>query len=264
MLARAATGHDDRLAGARRLPDRAASRPAAPSRSGNRSTMRPAIDGSAAIMSVMWYGGPARGLGAVVDAHGIGRGPSGAVGSKSVPIVGVMSATIGRLMGARARGRRAPPRSRRAHPAPCTKESSADAGWSHCPAGLEGRVRRLGPRRGVGAHGRAGPGTPKTSGSSRSGSSTTSHRARADRRDHLRVVLDALRPGDGHRSRPARPHGRLHRIPQPRPHREARLDDRRHQRRPLRARHRGRLEGGRVAGLRLRVPAHGRTARRPG
>ena len=54
--------------------------------------------------------------------------------------------------------------------------------------------------------------------------------------------------------RPARPHGRLHGVPQPGPDGQAGLDHRRHQRRPVRARHRRRLEGGRVAGLRLRLP----------
>ena len=57
------------------------------------------------------------------------------------------------------------------------------------------------------------------------------------------------------RAGPPRPHGRVHRVPQPGPDREAVVDDRRHLRRPLRARHRRRLEGGRVAGLRLRLPA---------
>ena len=92
------------------------------------------------------------------------------------------------------------------------------------------------------------------------------HRPAADRRDHLRVVLRPVRAGDGDRARPARPHGHLHRVPQPRPHRQDGLDDRRHQRRPLRARHRRRLEGRGVAGLRLRLPDHRRAdgrARRP-
>ena len=43
-------------------------------------------------------------------------------------------------------------------------------------------------------------------------------------------------------------------LPQPGPHGQDGLDHRRHQRRSLRARHRRRLEGGGVAGLRLRLP----------
>ena len=50
----------------------------------------PATAGSAAIMSVMWYGGPDRRLGVSVDAHGSGGPGSGAVGSKAA------SAVIGR------------------------------------------------------------------------------------------------------------------------------------------------------------------------
>ena len=75
-----------------------------------------------------------------------------------------------------------------------------------------------------------------------------------DRRDHLRVVLGARRARDGDRAGPPRPHGRVHGVPQPGPHRQAVLDARRHQRRPVRARDRGRLEGRRVEGLRLRLP----------
>ena len=52
-----------------------------------------------------------------------------------------------------------------------------------------------------------------------------------------------------------RAHGRVHRLPQPGADGQDVVDHRRHQRRPLRARHRRRLEGGRVAGLRLRLPA---------
>ena len=59
------------------------------------------------------------------------------------------------------------------------------------------------------------------------------------------------------------PHGRLHGLPEPGADGEAVLDHRRHQRRPLRARHRRRLEGGRVAGVRLRLPAARRAPRRP-
>ena len=51
-------------------------------------------------------------------------------------------------------------------------------------------------------------------------------------------------------------------LPQPGRDGQDGLDDRRHQRRPLRARHRGRLEGRRVAGLRLRLPAARRADRR--
>ena len=67
-------------------------------------------------------------------------------------------------------------------------------------------------------------------------------------------------------ARPARPHGHLHGVPQPGAHGQDVVDDRRDQRRPLRARHRGRLEGGGVAGLRLRLPDARRAdggARRP-
>ena len=65
-------------------------------------------------------------------------------------------------------------------------------------------------------------------------------------------VLTALAMAD--RARPPRPHGRLHRVPQPRADRQDVLDHRRHQRRPVRARHRRRLEGRGVARLRLRLP----------
>ena len=89
------------------------------------------------------------------------------------------------------------------------------------------------------------------------------HRARADRRADVRVVQRADRPGDGHRPRPARSHGRLHRVPEPGPHRQDVVDDRRDLRRPVRARDRRRLEGGRVAGLRLRLPDDRRAAGGP-
>ena len=81
------------------------------------------------------------------------------------------------------------------------------------------------------------------------------HGPRADRRVTFESfsVLAAL--AMAHLACPPRPHGRLHRVPQPRPHGEAVLDPRRHQRRPVRAGHRRRLEGGRVAGIRLRLPA---------
>ena len=75
-----------------------------------------------------------------------------------------------------------------------------------------------------------------------------------DGRDHLRVVLDARGARDGDDARPPRPHGRVHGVPQPGPHGQADLDARRHQRRPVRARDRGRLEGRRMEGLRLRLP----------
>jgi hypothetical protein len=45
-------------------------------------------------------------------------------------------------------------------------------------------------------------------------------------------------------------------LPQPGPHGQADLHARRHQRRPVRAGDRGRLEGRRVEGLRLRLPDH--------
>ena len=80
------------------------------------------------------------------------------------------------------------------------------------------------------------------------------HRPAAVRRDHLRIVLRPRRAGDGDRARPSRSHGHLHRVPQPRAHREDVVDDRRHQRWSLRARDRCGLEGGGVAGLRLRLP----------
>ena len=72
-----------------------------------------------------------------------------------------------------------------------------------------------------------------------------------DRRDHVRVVLRPGRAGDGDRARPARSHGHLRGLPQPRAHGQDVLDDRRHQRRPVRARDRRRLEGRGVAGVRL-------------
>ena len=57
-----------------RLPDRARQRARpAPCGSASRSTIRRARAGSAAIISVMWYGGPSRGDGCGVDAHGSGR-----------------------------------------------------------------------------------------------------------------------------------------------------------------------------------------------
>ena len=88
-----------------------------------------------------------------------------------------------------------------------------------------------------------------------------------DRGDHVRVVLRPVRDRDGDRARPPRPHGRLHRVPEPGAHGEAVVHDRRHQRRPVRARHRCRLEGRRVAGVRLRLPddrrADGRVRRPP-
>ena len=80
------------------------------------------------------------------------------------------------------------------------------------------------------------------------------HRARPDRRDHVRVVLGAGGAGDGHRARAPRPHGRLHRLPEPGPDGQDGLDDRRHLRRAVRAGHRCRLEGRRVDGVRLRLP----------
>ena len=178
-----------------------------------------------------------------------------------------MSAMIGSPpRGSPARGdatHRRVPTHRSDHPSPNPRRSIADAGRSHGPAGLEARVRRLGPGRGVGADRRAGPGrrTPRLRVDL--GLRPLPHGPAAGRGDDPRVVLDDHRPGDGDRAGPARPHGGLHRLPQPRPDREALVDDRCHLRRPLRARHRRRLEGGRVAGLRLRVPAAGRTARRP-
>ena len=51
---------------------------------------------------------------------------------------------------------------------------------------------------------------------------------------------------------------------EPGPHREDGVDDRRHQRRPVRARHRRRLEGRGVAGLRLRLSDDRRTDARAG
>ena len=89
------------------------------------------------------------------------------------------------------------------------------------------------------------------------------HGPAADRRDHVRVVHGPVGPGHGDDARPARPHGHLHRLPQPRPHGQDVVDHRRHQRRSLRARHRRRLEGGGVAGLRLRLPDHRRADGRP-
>ena len=66
-----------------------ASSAAAPAGSARRTMSRSAMAGSAAIMSVMWYGGPSRQLGWELEAHGSGGPGSGASGSK---VGAVMSA----------------------------------------------------------------------------------------------------------------------------------------------------------------------------
>ena len=70
---------------------------------------------------------------------------------------------------------------------------------------------------------------------------------------HLRVLRRAGRPGAGDASRSTRSSRARGRLPQPGPHRQGHLEHRRHQRRSRRAGHRGRLEGGRVGRLRLRL-----------
>ena len=82
-----------------------------------------------------------------------------------------------------------------------------------------------------------------------------------DRRDHVRVVHRAVGAGRPDDARAARPHRHLHRVPQPGPDGQDDLDDGHDQRRPDGARDRRRLEAGRVAGLRLRVPRDARAAR---
>ncbi len=115
--------------------------------------------------------------------------------------------------------------------------------------GLEGRVRRLEARRRLGERGRARPAGRGPRLRVGLGLRSLHHRARPDGRDHLRVVHDAGRHRPGDVPGPPRPHGGLHRLPQPRPHREDGVHPRRHLRRPLRAGHRRRLEGGRVGRL---------------
>ena len=142
------------------------------------------------------------------------------------------------------------------------RTGGTDAGRSHGSAGLEGRIRRLA------AGGRVGPHDPaRRAGRSARlrvpvGVRSLPHGARAERRDDVRVVRRPRRAGSQHRARPARPHGRVHGIPQSGADGQAIVDHRRHQRRSLRAGHRRRLEGRRVARVRLRLPAAGRTARR--
>ena len=134
-------------------------------------------------------------------------------------------------------------------------------------SGLDRRVRRLGSHQGLAADGRRrAPGGPA--------------RVRVDlavrplhdgpppdRRDHVRVVHVARRPGRGHRARPPRSHRDLHRVPEPGPDGQDDLDDGHDQRRPDGPRDRRRLEAGRVAVVRLRLPrderAAGEARRRP-
>ena len=153
------------------------------------------------------------------------------------------------------RGRRGS-RPRNASPSRASaRQEVTDAGRVDGAAGLEGRVRRLATRP-----------TP--------GRGPSSSRMQAEALgfeslwvfDHFHTVPDPTDeitfesfsmldgPGDGDEARPPRPHGRLHGVPQPGPDGQAGLDARRHQRRPVRARDRRRLEGRRVAGLRLRLP----------
>ena len=108
------------------------------------------------------------------------------------------------------------------------------------------------------------PSAPSGSASSRSGSTTT---CRSTRRRIEAPVFEpfvemaalALVTDAGQ----ARPSGRLRRLPQRRPAREDDLDHRRHQRRPRDPRHRRRVEGGRVARLRLRLPRRAHPAGHP-
>ena len=146
------------------------------------------------------------------------------------------------------------------------RNGGPDAGRADGTAGLEGRLRRLAAGRRLGTHGRAGTAGRGARLRVAVGLRPLPHRAGADRRDHVRVVLGARGAGDGDDARAARAHGRLHRLPQPGAHGQAVIDARRHQRRPVRAGHRRRLEGRRVARLRLRLPVAGRPhggARRP-
>ena len=79
-------------------------------------------------------------------------------------------------------------------------------------------------------------------------------RPAAHRCAHLRTVRGADGPGHGDPAGPPRPPRAGGRVPERCADGQDDLDPRRRQRRPDRARHRRRLEGGRVAGLRVRVP----------
>ena len=205
---------------ARRLPDRAREPP------GRRPADRPAARGSgaarygsAAIMSVMWYGGP-------VARRGLRRRRPGLGARRRGERSGRRRVRHRLRIGGGAPGEQdqVAPRDGDQHPAynsPLTKEAPG-AGWSADPPGLEGRVRRLGRGRGVGEN--RGPRAPRGGARLRVGVGLRSlHDGPGpDRRDHVRVVLDAVGAGDGHRAGPPRPHGHLHRVPQPGPHGQAR------------------------------------------
>ena len=89
------------------------------------------------------------------------------------------------------------------------------------------------------------------------------HGARSDRRDHVRVVLEpaALAGSPAGSESGTWSSARSSAI---RAHGQAGLDHRCHLRRPVRAGHRRRLEGGRVARVRLRLPTHGQRIGRLG
>ena len=120
--------------------------------------------------------------------------------------------------------------------------------------GLDGRVRRLGPARRVAADRRGRPAGRPARLRVDLAVRPLPHGPPPDRRDHVRVVHDAVGAGGADRAGPARPHRHLHRVPQPGAHGQDDLDDGRHQRRPDGARDRRRLEARRVARLRLRLP----------
>ena len=273
VLGRAAAGDDDRA-----RPASAVARIACGQRAGRvrrparRARIRPARAGSAAIMSVMWYGGPSR------QARRSGRTPTGRAGRGAGPA----DRTVGgrhrlrRIGAARRRvggSRHAPRRNRlrtRHHGAAITSGSTdggSDAGRVDGAAGVEGRVRRLAAGRRLGSHRRARRAGRGARLRVALGVRSLPHRAAPDRGDHVRVVLGAVGARDGHRARPPGAHGRVHRVPQSGADGQDVVDDRRHQRRPVRARDRRRLEGRGVARLRLRLPdarrADGRVRRPP-
>ena len=105
---------------------------------------------------------------------------------------------------------------------------------------------------------------PTTSASIRSGSWTTSSRSGASDRSRSRCSKAGRRSGSWPRidqARPPRPDGRRRPLPEPGAVGQGRDDPRRPVGRPGLARHRGRLERGRVAGARFPVPAARRAVR---
>ena len=103
------------------------------------------------------------------------------------------------------------------------------------------------------------PSGPRTSASSRSGSTTTCGSIAARGGADLRAVRESWPRSPPRHAAPASDTSCSPRVlPEPRPDGQGDLDDRRDQRRPGDPRHRRRLEGGRVAGLRLRLPGRPR------